>query len=100
METEKKIGLRQQILDEIIKLAKKNKIKKLKLFGSRARGDFQRASDIDLAVQGGDIIQFALDVDELTSTLLKYDIVDVDLVSDKKFSQVIEKEGILLYEEV
>ena len=100
METEKKIGLRQQVLDEIIKLAQKNKIKKLKLFGSRARGDFQRASDIDLAVQGGDIIQFALDVDELTSTLLKYDIVDVDLVSDKKFSQVIEKEGILLYEEV
>jgi predicted nucleotidyltransferase len=43
------------------------------LFGSRSRGDYQRASDIDLAVSGGDITGFALDVDEETSTPLKYE---------------------------
>lgn len=35
-------------------------------FGSRARGDFKRTSDIDLAVSGGDFCRFALDVDEET----------------------------------
>ncbi|MFQ8585056.1 nucleotidyltransferase domain-containing protein [Blautia glucerasea] len=36
------------------------------LFGARARGDFKRMSDIDLAVSGGDFCRFALDVDEKT----------------------------------
>ena len=36
------------------------------LFGTRARGDFKRTSDIDLAVSGGDFCRFALDVDEET----------------------------------
>ena len=34
------------------------------LFGSRARGDFKRTSDIDIAASGGDFDRFALDVDE------------------------------------
>ena len=100
MDITKKTGLSQEVLDEIIKLAKKYRIKKPKLFGSRARGDFQRASDIDLAVQGGDIVRFSLDVDEFTPTLLKYDIVDLDLVSEEELLQAIEKEGVLLYEEI
>ena len=39
-------------------------MKKVILFGSRARGDYHRASDIDLAVYGGNIAEFALDVEE------------------------------------
>ncbi len=45
---------------------------KVILFGSRARGDFRRTSDIDLAVTGGDFDRFALDVEEETTTLLEY----------------------------
>ena len=47
-------------------------------FGSRARGDFKRTSDIDIAASGGDFDRFALDVDEEKSTLLEFDIVDLD----------------------
>ena len=47
---------------------------KVILFGSRARGDDHERSDIDLAVLGGDTNNFALAVDEETSTLLMYDI--------------------------
>lgn len=50
------------------------------MFGSRARGDYKKTSDIDLAVTGGDFSRFALDVEEETSTLLKYDIVDLDRI--------------------
>lgn len=47
-------------------------IEKIVLFGSRARGDYHRSSDIDLAVYGGDVTGFSLDVEEYTSTLLTY----------------------------
>jgi len=50
-------GIKSIVIDEIKHLAEKNKIQKVILFGSRARGDFWRASDIDLAVKGGNIPQ-------------------------------------------
>ena len=45
----------------------------MKLFGSRARGDHKERSGIDLAVCGGKSNEFAVEVDEKTSTLLKFD---------------------------
>ena len=71
-----KTGIKQVVLDELISIAERYHIEKLILFGSRARGDFRRTSDIDLDVSGGDFARFALDVEEETSTLLKYDFVD------------------------
>ena len=44
---------------EICDLAEKYHIQKVILFGSRARGDFKRTSDIDLAVEGGEVESFA-----------------------------------------
>lgn len=64
-------GIKPRVMDEIKALAKKYNMDKVILFGSRARGDFKRASDIDLAVSGGDFVRFALDVDEETWTLLQ-----------------------------
>lgn len=43
-----KYGIKQIVLDEIEDLAKKYQIKKVILFGSRARGDYRQTSDIDL----------------------------------------------------
>lgn len=48
-------GIRQDVLKEICDLAEKHQIQKVILFGSRARGDFKRTSDIDLAVEGGEV---------------------------------------------
>ena len=44
-----KTGIKQVVLDELISIAERYHIEKLILFGSRARGDFRRTSDIDLA---------------------------------------------------
>ena len=88
------------MLREIIELAQKNGIGKVILFGSRARGDYHRASDIDLAVYGGNITEFALDVEEQTSTLLTYDVVDMNKDRKKEFVEAIAREGILLYEKI
>lgn len=93
-------GIKKIVMEEICDLARKNHVKKVILFGSRARGDYQRASDIDLAVSGGDITSFALDVEEETSTPLKYDIVNLDRRIQAELLESIEKEGVVLYEEI
>ena len=91
-------GIGQKVLEEICTFAKQYNVEKVILFGSRARGDFHRTSDIDLAIIGGDVARFALDVDEETTTLLKYDIVDLSGVVQPELRQSIEKEGKLIYE--
>lgn len=93
-------GINPIVIQQIRTLAQKYKIKKVILFGSRARGDYKRTSDIDLAASGGDFNRFALDVDEETSTLLKYDIVNLDTAIQKELILSIEKEGKILYEKI
>ena len=93
-------GISEKVINEIISLAKKNNVEKVILFGSRARGDYHRASDIDLAVLGGNVTEFSLDVEELTSTLLTYDVVDMNKKLQAKFRESIEKEGKTLYEKI
>lgn len=93
-------GIREKVLQEIRELAQKYEIEQVILFGSRARGDYHRTSDIDLAVRGGNRTRFILDVDELTSTLLKYDIVDLDEPVDSFLMESIKKEGKIIYEKI
>ena len=95
-----KTGIKQVVLDELISIAERYHIEKLILFGSRARGDFRRTSDIDLAVSGGDFARFVLDVEEETSTLLKYDFVDLDRNIQEELLKSIEKEGVVIYEKI
>lgn len=93
-------GIKPQVLNEIKKYAVKHNIAKVILFGSRARGDYYRASDIDLAVCGGDVTGFTLDVRENTSTLLEFDVVDLSQNLQEKFLASIHREGIVLYEKI
>ena len=64
------------------------------------RGDYKRTSDIDIVVSGGDFAEFALDVEEETSTLLEFDIVNLDREMQDELREAIEREGKLLYEKV
>ena len=93
-------GIKENVITEIVELAQKYDLQKVILFGSRARGDFQRASDIDLAVSGGNVAMFAVDVEEETSTLLEFDVVNLDLGLQEKLLESIKKEGMVLYEKV
>ena len=93
-------GIKQQGMREIQELAEKYEVKRVILFGSRARGDFRRTSDIDLAVEGGNFERFSLDVNEDTSTLLEYDIVNLDREVQPKLRESIERDGKVIYEEI
>lgn len=93
-------GIRPEVIEEIRELAKKYNVEKVLLFGSRARGDFYEKSDIDLAITGGDKLRFSLDIEGLTSTLLRYDIIDLDKTLKPSFLEAISKDGVVLYEKV
>lgn len=93
-----KFGLPQKIINEIISAAKENKIEKIFLFGSRARGDFNEKSDIDIAISGGNAAEFCLMINEDVSTLLKFDIVCIDTPIQDELRSEIEKNGVVIYE--
>lgn len=93
-------GIKPIVIEEICDIARKYNVQKVVLFGSRARGNFKEKSDIDLAVQGGDFIRFMLDVNEETSTFLKFDIINLDEEIQEELRDAIKKEGKIVYEEV
>lgn len=93
-------GLSEELIKEISTIASKWGVQKVILFGSRSRGDYGRASDIDLAVSGGDFTQFCLNIEENARTLLKFDIINLDDPLEPDFRAMIQKEGVTLYEKI
>ena len=93
-------GIRPSVIDEIRAIAERLLVERVILFGSRARGDFKQTSDIDLAVFGGDAARFVLDIEEETSTLLKYDVVDLSKDVQPELLEEIKQDGRILYEKI
>lgn len=77
-------------------------VERIILYGSRARGDHQERSDIDLAFDcpsatDADWIKIAMSVND-ADTLLKIDFVRYDkLSSNSDLKQNIDKEGAVLF---
>ncbi|MBO6305754.1 MAG: nucleotidyltransferase domain-containing protein [Selenomonadaceae bacterium] len=94
------MDLKENVKLNIQELAKKHELKKVLLFGSRARGDNADRSDIDLAVIGDNSLFFAEDLENSLETLLPFDVVDLGEPIGKELRKNIEREGIVLYERV
>ena len=95
----KDTGIKEKVIDEICNFARRYELKRVILFGSRARGDYKERSDIDIAFQGGSAPGFEISVDEETSTLLKFDFVNLDRPVSPELLDSINKEGIIIYEQ-
>lgn len=93
-------NLSDKVESSIVEFAKKYNLSKVILYGSRARGDNFPRSDIDLAVEGGDVINFKLAVDEEIQTLLMFDVVNLAENLSEKFLKEIERDGVILYEKI
>ena len=91
-------GLKPNVIEKIISTAQRNGVQKLVLFGSRAKGTYSRASDIDLGVYGGNVWGFHAEAEETVPTLLRFDVIDMGGQLSPAFRKQIE-EGIVLYEE-
>jgi predicted nucleotidyltransferase len=92
-----------KFLNELIVLVLRFiEVKKIILFGSRARGDHTRTSDVDIAfvleeAQNKNWPRFVAEADENLKTLLKLDLVRMDRANEQ-IKQSIEKEGHVIYE--
>ena len=93
-------NLSDNIVSEIAAVADRYNIKKIVLFGSRAKGTNSKTSDIDLAVYGGNAAMFSLDVEEEVRTLLMFDVVDMNRVVSAELRSEIDKYGVVIYEKV
>lgn len=93
-------GLDEVILQEIYEISSKHpEIKKVVLFGSRARGDNLIKSDIDLAIYADSSLEeYIDDIENNTSTLLEFDFSNMNAIEDELFIEQINKEGITIYE--
>lgn len=74
-------------------------ILEVKIFGSRARGDYSKTSDIDLAVKFENEHNILRLIDKLEEIrcILKFDIIDVDSISNQLLLKNINKDGIVIY---
>jgi predicted nucleotidyltransferase len=78
-------------------------VRRLVLFGSRARGDHRARSDFDIAVDcaGAGVMQWQelLDVAETADTLHRIDLVRLDtLRADDPLRHAIERDGVVIFE--
>ncbi|BAH06870.1 nucleotidyltransferase family protein [Clostridium kluyveri] len=78
-------------------------VKKVLLFGSRARGDNRHNSDIDLCIFGEGVTHLILakinmDINEL-DTCLSFDILSINELSKEELIKNILKEGVIIYNE-
>ncbi len=87
-------------MKDLHEFAYKNGIKKIILFGSRARNEHYKKSDIDIAVSGGDFDSFYWDVHEHVHSLLMFDIIDLNSEIPAELKNEISKDGILIYEKI
>ena len=97
-----KYGLKEEILDLIRTIfSRYSEIEKAILYGSRAKGNYKKGSDIDIVLYGEDINltilnKISIELDDL---LLPYsfDLSIYKNLSNKEFLEHIDRVGILIY---
>ncbi|ADY57468.1 DNA polymerase beta domain protein region [Syntrophobotulus glycolicus DSM 8271] len=94
-------SLNTELVQSIQEIGQKYAVEKIVLFGSRAKGDYKPASDIDLAIfllpEFNSKGYLTSDLEDL-NTLLKIDITFINEHTDPKLLENIKREGISLYE--
>ena len=92
------IHLPARVLRDISKLAAKNHIQRIILFGSRARGTHTERSDIDIAVSEGDFDSFYRDIKNDVHSLLMFDVVNLDDGISEELQKELDRDGVVIYE--
>ncbi len=95
-------GLTNNDIDEIVKVISSNvKVKEIILFGSRAKGTYSQASDIDLAIVGDDlritdITNSLLDLDNLYLPF-KFDLIIYNRINEPALMEHIVNYGVQFF---
>lgn len=92
-------GLSEEIYIQIKKITNKYSKYQFKIFGSRARGDYKKNSDIDIAIFGDikDEEEYKiLNEFDLLDIPYTFDIIFVKKINKEEFINSILKEGVVL----
>lgn len=91
----------ENVYRQIAEFARQAGVKRVLLFGSRARGTNLPKSDIDLAIEGcPDFLALEERLQEDLWSLLRIDVVNLDDPISDELRKEIERDGKVLYEEV
>ncbi len=98
-----RFGLKENAINQINAVfAQFPEVKKAILYGSRAKGNFRRGSDIDLVLSGEGLTLFVLNKIriELDELLLPYtfDISNLQQIDNAELIQHVERVGVVFYE--
>ncbi|PHS34974.1 MAG: DNA polymerase III subunit beta [Alkaliphilus sp.] len=94
-------GVSDKNINMIVEVCKKHTIEKIVIYGSRARGDYSRTSDIDIAIYADnlsskDMNLLRYEISEL-DIIYKMDIVHVKTLEKHGLIEAIEKEGKVIF---
>jgi uncharacterized protein len=98
-----KFGLKEKDINSINTVfAKYPNIKKVIIYGSRAKGNYKNGSDIDLTIIGNNIDNSVLnkiqnDIDELMLPY-SFDLSSYETITSKELLEHIERVGIIFYQ--
>ena len=96
-------GLRQQDIDEIRRIIEQfSVVEEAIIFGSRAKGNYKKGSDIDIAINGKDIsydvvasLSFSLNEESLMPYY--FDVIHLEEISEKKLLEHVNRVGHSIY---
>lgn len=98
-----RFGLQEDVIRKIVEILEKHEeVESAKIFGSRARGDYRKASDIDIALFGDNLThtintKIFYEIDNLYLPYL-IDLINFNTLNeDDKLRKNILKEGVDIY---
>ncbi|MBI3502608.1 MAG: nucleotidyltransferase domain-containing protein [Bacteroidetes bacterium] len=97
-------GLREKDMQYIQRLfAEIPEIEKVIIYGSRATGNFEKGSDVDLAIVGKkvthqNIAHLHFMFENESPALLWFDVLHYDTLDNKKLKEQIDRQGKIIYE--
>lgn len=92
----------KSIQEMVAPIAREYGVRKISLFGSRARGEASGESDYDFLITRGNIdtlLKYVAFVNRLEEAFGTHVDVVTDTAEDQDFIESIQKEAILLYEQ-
>lgn len=98
-----KFGLDEKVVKDIVSILEKySEVESACIFGSRARGDYRKGSDIDIALFGENLTntintKIYFEIDDLYLPY-KIDLINMNTLKDEeKFKENILREGVEIY---
>jgi len=85
-------GLTEDELETILTILRDNNIETCILFGSRAKGNYKKGSDVDIAVIG-DEKKLSYCLNEESNLPYFFDVVNLDHISNQNLMEHIQRVG-------